>query len=196
MSKRRGSSPRFTTDEAKQIDPDLTWVVVQCKPMRDSKAAERLTDQGVEDVWTPEYRVMITRRGKKTEIVRRFFASYLFVGLGKDRNGEIAYGPIYDREFLLGALGNDGPTTFPASLLQHLADRLSGQDKDETDRGRRREAASKIELGAFYRATKGPFASFMAEVTAILECGTIRADVDIFGRKTPVEFEPEWLGAA
>jgi transcriptional antiterminator NusG len=163
--------------------------------MQDGKAAERLENAGV-DVWTPTYRVMITRRGKKTEITRRFFASYLFAGLGKDRNGEIAYAPIYDRDFLLGALGNDGPTTFPAGLLQHLADRLSGQDKDETERGRRREAAAKIELGAFYRATKGPFASFMAEVTAILECGTIRADVDIFGRMTPVEFEPEWLGAA
>ena len=195
MSKSRGSKPRFKTDEARLIDPDRTWVVVQCKPMRDGKAAERLEDAGV-DVWTPTYRAIIVRRGKKVEIVRRFFASYLFAGLGRDRNGEIAYGPIYDREFLLGALGEDGPTTFPADLLQLLADRLSGQDKDETERGRRREAAAKIELGTFYRATKGPFASFMAEVTAVLECGTIRADVDIFGRKTPVEFEPEWLGAA
>lgn len=195
MSKSRGSKPRFKTDEARQIDPDRTWVVVQCKPMRDGKAAERLEDAGV-DVWTPTYRATVVRRGVKREIVRRFFASYLFAGLGNDRNGEIAYGPIYDREFLLGALGKDGPTTFPPELLQHLADRLSGQDKDETERGRRREAAAKIELDTFYRATKGPFAGFMAEVRAVLECGTIRADVDIFGRKTPVEFEPEWLGAA
>lgn len=195
MSKSRGNRTRFKTDDAKWINPDLTWVVLRCKPSRDTKAVEQLEKAGV-DVWMPAYRAIQARRGKKVEVVRRFFSSYLFAGLGRDRNGEIAYAPIYDREFLLGALGENGPTHFPASLLQLLADRLSGQDRDETERGRRREAAARFELGAFYRATGGPFASFMAEVTAILDCGTIRADVDIFGRKTPVEFEPQWLGAA
>jgi transcriptional antiterminator NusG len=195
LSKSRGNRTRFRTDEARWINPDLTWVVLRCKPSRDTKAVEYLEKAGV-DVWMPAYRVMMVRRGKKVEHVRRFFASYLFAGLGKDRNGEVAYGPIYDREFLLGALGEKGPTHFPASLLQHLADRLSGQDKDETERGKRKEAAAKFEAGEFYRATGGPFNGFLAEVTAILECGTIKADVDIFGRKTPVEFEPRWLGAA
>jgi transcriptional antiterminator NusG len=175
VSKSRGNRTRFRTDEARWINPDLTWVVLRCKPSRDTKAVEYL---------------------EKAEHVRRFFASYLFAGLGRDRNGEVAYAPIYDREFLLGALGENGPTEFPASLLQHLADRLSGQDKDETERGKRKEAAAKFEAGEFYRATGGPFNGFLAEVTAILECGTIKADVDIFGRKTPVEFEPRWLGAA
>lgn len=195
MSRSRGNKARFQTQEARQINPDLKWFVMRCKPCRDTKAEQALREAGV-DVWLPSYRVTVTRRGRKLDVERRFFSSYLFAGIGKDANGEPNYAPLYDREFMFGPLGEKGPAEFPAGALQLIADRLSGQDRDETERGKRREAAARLEIGKFYKATHGPFASFMAEVTAVLDCGTIRADVDIFGRKTPVEFDPGWLKVA
>lgn len=195
MSKSRGNRTRFQTQEAHYIDPDRTWFVMRCKPSRDGKAAQALEEAGV-NVYLPSYKVTVVRRGRKIDVERRFFASYLFAGIGRDRNGDLDYAPLYDREFTFGPLGEDGPAIFPAGALQLIADRLAGQDRDETERGKRREAAARLEIGKFYQATNGPFASFMAEVTAVLDCGTIRADVDIFGRKTPVEFEPDWLKVA
>ena len=195
MSRSRGNRTRYHTEDARQIDQDRMWFVVQCKPCRDGKAAQALQDAGV-DVWLPSFKVTLIRRGRKTEVERRFFASYLFAGIGQDRNGEPNYAPLYEREFMFGPLGQDGPTEFPADVLQLLADRLSGQDRDETEKGRRREAAARLAIGKFYKATGGPFSSFMAEVTAVLDCGTIRADVDLFGRKTSVEFDPGWLEVA
>lgn len=196
MSAKRGNRYKTHYAEARVIDPDRIWFVVQTKPAQDLKAVEKLTEAGV-DVWLPVYQTIVTRRGKKREVTHRFFANYLFAGLARDARGHLPYRDILGCEHVLDILGRDehGPVSFPTGLLQTLADRLSGQSEDRTEKGRRKAEAAKFELGAFHKVIGGPFSSFMAEVVEVLDSGRVRADVEMFGRKTPVEFEPGDLAA-
>lgn len=195
MSTKRGNRVREQATEARVIDTERSWFVAQCKPSRDYKAEEDLRKAGV-DVWMPIYKAKIVRRGRKVDIQRRFFASYLFAGLEADFRGDLPFRAILDCEHVLDVLRSEaGPTPISTVLLQAIADRLAGQDRDETEKGRRKEAAARFELGAFHKVVGGPFSSFLAEISAVLDTGRIVADVEIFGRKTPVEFDPSDLAA-
>lgn len=189
MSKKRGNRWREKTDDVRFIDPERTWFVARILPARDAKAAQKLAEAGV-DVWMPIFRATITRRNKKVEVERRFFASYLFVGLAPNERGELPYRDVLDCEHVIGMLGNEKPAVFPVTVLQAVAERLAGQDRDETEAGRRKEAAARFDIGAFHKVIGGPFSTLLCEIVAVLDTGRIKADVDIFGRKTPVEFEP------
>ena len=59
--------------------------------------------------------------------------------------------------------------------------------RGETDRNRLEQ---RVQIGRQFRVTEGPFASFLAEVETLTHDDRVKALVNIFGRMTPVEFEP------
>lgn len=177
------------------IDQAKTWFVVQTGPARERRVVELLTREGV-DTWLPLERVIVVRRGRKCDLQQKIFASYIFAGL--DAGQMAARGPwaLFDCDHVLTVLGVDKPLPFPAEALQTLSDLLSGQGRDETEEGRRKAEAAKIQVGEIRRIVNGPFMSFFAEVEEVLTNGVVKAGVRIFGRITPCEFTPDQLEAA
>ncbi len=60
MSKKRGNRWREKTDDVRHINPDLSWFVARILPARDARAAQKMSEVGV-DVWMPIYRATIVR---------------------------------------------------------------------------------------------------------------------------------------
>jgi transcriptional antiterminator NusG len=195
MSRKRGSRKRRLTEEHRVIDQAKTWFVVQTGPTRERRVVELLTREGV-DTWLPMERVTIVRRNRKCDVQQRIFASYVFAGIDAammDRRGTAV---LFDCDHVLTVLGVDKPLPFPADALQTLSDLLSGMGRDETEEGRRKAEAAKIQVGDLKRIVNGPFMSFFAEVEEVLTNGVVKAGVRIFGRITPCEFTPDQLSAA
>lgn len=177
------------------IDQAKTWFVVHTAPAREARVCELLARDGVE-TWLPLERVTITRRGRIVDTAEKVFASYVFAGLSTDQMGGRGPWALRDCEHVLSLLGVDRPLPFPVEALQILADRVTGNDRDETDAGKRRAAAAQFQVGEMRRILNGPFATFFAEVEEVLGNGSIKAGVRLFGRMTPVEFDPKDLAAA
>ncbi len=177
------------------IDQGKTWFVVHTAPAREGRACELLARDGIE-TWQPLEKVTITRRGRVVETVEKVFASYVFAGLSPEQMTGRGPWALRDCECVLSLLGVDRPLPFPTDALQILADRVTGNDRDETDAGKRRAAAAQFQVGEMRRILNGPFATFFAEVEEVLGSGSIKAGVRLFGRMTPVEFNPEDLAAA
>ncbi|WP_238278535.1 MULTISPECIES: transcription termination/antitermination NusG family protein [Methylobacterium] len=169
----------------------------------DRHAEKALREDGL-DVWMPVYESTIIRRGRKVDCVLHLFPGYLFVGTSTEAgnpdsiSGQPAPKPdeadlrlMRRCQHVAAILGIDGPLRIPHGVMQAIADAFSGNVKSE-----RMQAASLYRVGETMRVADGPFASFYAMVTELLKTGHIQADVDIFGRPTPVRFEPHQLERA
>ena len=199
MSKRGTNGTRMRFEKRRVIDQTLIWFVLQAAPMSERKAEEELRADGA-DVWVPRFYEVTVRRNRKVEGIHEFFPRYLFAGVpaievprenGKVERRPVTLAPLYRCDHITDVLGADAPLAIPAPVLQVLADRMTGNVKSE-----RLAAAAAFRVGEMRTVVKGPFASFMAEITELLANGRIMGDVSIFGRATPVEFEPSYLGAA
>jgi transcription antitermination factor NusG len=137
-------------------------------------------------VWVPRFYEVTVRRHRKVEGIHEFFPRYLFAGIAQRSQA----GRLFRCEHVTDVLGADAPLAIPAAVLQVLADRMTGNVKSE-----RLAAAAAFRVGEMRTVKDGPFASFLAEITELLANGRIKGDVHIFGRKTPVEFEPGYLEA-
>lgn len=191
MGKKRGTNGPRIKGEHVTIDQSLTWYVVHTLPLHEAAAAEEFQKLAME-CWLPRYRVTVVRRGRKVDTQAIFFASYLFVGLDRERHAARWTEPLFDSRHVIDVLGRREPLAISGKVLQALADRIAGVD--ETDCAKRRKDAAMLEIGEMRRVLSGPFMSFFAEVEEVLSNGVVKAGVSIFGRHTPVEFTPDQLG--
>lgn len=97
--------------------------------------------------------------------------------------------------------GHDGPLRIPGAVVETvLADEFNSV-YDETAAGKRAKGESeranlerRFPLGSSMLVAEGPFAGFMAEVDELTHDDRIKALVDLFGRMTPIVFDPGHLG--
>lgn len=187
-------APRRVIDLARRWYVAATWGVgtPYDEAEADRRADEALREAGL-DVWMATYGATVARRGRKMDVNLHFFPGYLFVGLCGETDA------AHDRDMqtlrrckhVSAVLGIDEPLALPAPLVQAIADAFTGDVKSE-----RLQGAALYRIGEMMRVTSGPFASFYAQVTELLTSGHVRADVQIFGRSTPVHFEPDQLARA
>ena len=197
MSKTRGRRNHIRVSERRIIDPQRAWYVAATwgvdtsfdESAADRKAEEALRDAGL-DVWMPIYEETIARRGKKIDAVLHFFPGYLFVGLSTASEDDHDHDMQALRRcrYTAAILGVDKPLRINVELMQVIADAFTGNVKSE-----RLQAAALYRVGEMARVATGPFASFYAVVVELLQSGHVKADVQIFGRATPVQFEPGQL---
>ncbi|MCP1550688.1 MULTISPECIES: transcription termination/antitermination protein NusG [Methylorubrum] len=213
MSRSRGKRQHIRFGERRIIDPARAWFVAatwdigaptyeaQGEPDRQAEAA--LREVGL-DVWMPVYESTIVRRGRKIDTVLHLFPGYLFVGVGTvpgERDAKTGQAILKADEddlhrlrrcqAVAAILGVEKPLRIPHGVMQAIADAFSGDVKSE-----RMQAAALYRVGETMRVADGPFASFYAMVTELLQSGHILAEVSIFGRATPVQFEPHQLAPA
>lgn len=190
MSRKRGNDPQMRLEARRVVDPARAWFVLQVVTASEERCEERLAAAKV-DVWIPRFHAVTVRRGRKVEDVFPFFPGYLFAGLDREIHARRWTATLRDTPHVLDILGVDGPLEMPAAWVQALADRVTGNTRTE-----KLSAAALFRIDEMRPVIHGPFLGFMATVREILATGRIKADVAIFGRETPVEFDPAWLGAA
>ena len=173
--------------ERRVIDTGRAWFVVRTIPNGEQRARVALHLKGF-DTWLPKFHERVVRRGTVQIRERHLFVRYLFVGLDPD---DLAFGFVREADGVHSVLGSPGPVRVPGELVQRVADRLTGGKAPQIIR-----PEVLLEIGQLARVKEGPFASFMARVVELLSNGRVKATVDIFGRHTPVEFDPEELLAA
>lgn len=201
MSRSRGKRQHIRFGERRVIDPARAWYVAatwdigaptyEAQGEADRQAEKALREAGL-DVWMPVYESTIVRRGRKIDTVLHLFPGYLFVGLrtaGDEHDTDMQ--GLQRCRGITAVLGQPKPLRIPHGVMQAIADAFSGDVKSE-----RMQAAALYRVGEMMRVADGPFASFYAQVTELLQSGHILAEVAIFGRATPVQFEPHQLARA
>lgn len=186
MSRKRGNDPQMRLEQRRVIDSNRTWFVAQVAGQSEAKAEDALLKAKV-DVWVPRFTAVTVRRRRKVEGQHEFFPGYLFAGLENGTGTDV----LFRCEHVAAVLGRDKPLPIYPAVLQVIADRMTGNVRAE-----RLAAAAAFRIGEMRPVVQGPFQTFMAEITDFLLNGRIKGDVEVFGRKTPVEFDPTWLGAA
>lgn len=186
------------------IDETLSWYVVRTAPQQEAKAAENIRLAGF-NVYFPRRRVELQHKRTKTFLVkeRPLMFGYLFVGLPK----VAPFGFVRACDGVECFLGVDGrPARVNAGAIQSLLDDEINMKHDDTRAARihrKEEATSKkatvkmqFPTGESICVLEGPFASLHGIVEEVTSQGYIKALVGIFGRMTPVEFEPSQVMVA
>lgn len=161
-----------------------------------------LMDAGFEP-YLPRLRLERRHHRLKKIIVKSLpmFTGYAFVDVG---DGQIRWRDLVDCDGVAGVLGYDGTPmpvatesveairaaeiamVFDDTREARIARGQEGKNKRETARKRYRQ-------GMVVRPTKGPFEGFNGFVEDVTGQGLIKVAIEIFGRATPVEFDPSQL---
>lgn len=181
-----------------EINRGLAWYCLWTAVRAERRVEAALRDAGLA-TYLPVEVVKAVKRGKVVEDERLAIGRYLFVGLHGAWPQWDAVHEALESSFswMLGvpALGRvlksgDGTALrVPTGALQRLADGLSlfGEVGEEVP--------ARMRAGAACRAVGGPFAGFRGVVESSDDY-RVRALLDVFGRKTPVEFSSGQLEAA
>jgi transcription antitermination factor NusG len=187
------------------------WYLVWTRPRGEAKAAEGLAEAGCQVFWPHFERVI--RRKNKPEIRNLIstFPRYLFAsGLPKLAQRLTVVGPdgktgvtidgrpiedIREIEGVVAVIRNErGWCPVPRSDIEKIA-KMHG-DHAQPVSSNQRKPRPVITPGERVLIIEGPFASFYATVIESVGMETARVLIDIFGRKTPAEFDLAQIAAA
>jgi transcriptional antiterminator NusG len=189
------------------IDKDKHWYVVRTNVKCEEKASANIREAGYE-VYFPRRRVEVKNRRTHTYATREspLMPRYLFVGLPQtDRNFFKVRG-CYGVECILGVDGR--PARISADHVEaiYLAEidmqfddtRAARLHRKEEARSKKAKTESEFSPGrSIFVTEKGnPFVTFGGVVDEVTNAGRVITLIDIFGRMTPVEFEPRQLTPA
>lgn len=181
-----------------EIDRGLAWYCLWTAALAERRVETALRDAGLA-TYAPVETVRTVKRGRVVEDERLAVGRYVFVGLhGAQPQWDAVHEALERRcHWTIGipAFGRvlksrDGVALrVPASALQKLADGLSLADEGN------HAARTRLAAGGACKAVSGVFAGFLGVVQSSDDY-RVRALLDVFGRKTAVEFSPEQLEAA
>lgn len=185
--------PRRLPMPKAEIDHALTWCVCFCYGRRESRIRDRLTEAGI-TTYLPMEAFERIARGRRCEVHRPALSGYVFVGLNAARPDYFAveqamgggWGLPADGRLLRNAKGE--PLKVPPVALERLAEALHVPELLDIPRAR-------FTAGSLVMVRKGPWEAFLGEVERSDDY-RVRVLLQIFGRKTAVEFEPGQLEAA
>ncbi|SFJ54739.1 Transcription antitermination factor NusG [Phyllobacterium sp. CL33Tsu] len=186
------------------IDTDKHWYVVRTTVKGEEKACVNIRKAGF-DTYFPRRRVEVQHRRTKTYVVKEqpLMPRYLFVGFAP-RN--VNFYAVRESDGVECILGVDGrPILIPSKDVEKifLAEVDLKFDDTKAARIHRKEEAKTEKETTLMRYPAGasvfvtdlvsPFATFGGIVDEVTKAGRIIALIDLFGRLTPVEFEPRQL---
>jgi transcriptional antiterminator NusG len=162
------------------------WFILLTEPQREVTAIAGLVARRIKAYGPVEHR-RVVRRGRKLEIEAPLFPGYVFARMteGVDDFG-LPKRVAGVRDYLRF---NGVPCAIPLPLIEAIEQR----ENLELERFQRRQDAASFAVGENVRVAEGPFARFAAEVFKLDPKGRIEVLVNIFGRKTKVQFDAEQL---
>ena len=165
------------------------WYIIQTYSGFEQKVAETLKDfikskqlnEKIEEVLVPLHEVTEVKRGKRVQIKKKYFPSYVLVKM--EMNKEF-YHMINNIQKVTGFLGTKGnPIPVPAKEV----DKIMGRIKEGTLAP---QTLVTFDIGEQVRVCEGPFASFSGLVEEIdEEKSRLKVSVSIFGRPTPIDLD-------
>ncbi|MFU0504026.1 transcription termination/antitermination protein NusG [Pseudaminobacter sp. NGMCC 1.201702] len=181
---------------------DLRWFAVRVRGgMADPVFAE-LQDAGY-DVYLPRRRYDRYNRRMRvmSERSEPLLPGYLFVAHPRRGGQPDDWSEVRGVNGVVGPLSSTvAPLVIPAAVIEAIitAEFESAYDetaaakraRGDTDRSRLEQ---RFKPGRQFVVSDGPFASFLAEADSITHDERVKTLVEIFGRMTPVVFEPEQL---
>jgi transcriptional antiterminator NusG len=189
---------------------DKRWFVLRVRAGMEDGIFAELGAKGY-DVYLPRRRYDKENRRMRVIVERTapLLPGYLFlVHPRKDRPADDwreVVGDPHDPDIgiagVLGPLkGHDGPLRVPASVIEIIIEEEFASVYDETKGGKRARGETdrdklerRFQVGRQFSVKDGPFSGFLAEVEKLTHDDRVKALVNIFGRMTPVEFEPDQL---
>lgn len=181
------------------------WFVLRVRAGQEDAIFADLTDKGY-DVYLPRRRYDQQNRRMRVWVERNVPAlpGYLFLVHPRKGGTVDDWSEVSGINGVVGPLnGHDGPLRIPSAVIETVLADEFGSVYDETAAGRRARGESErarlerqFPAGGKFPVTEGPFAGFMAQVDELTHDDRIKALVDIFGRMTPITFDPQHLGEA
>ena len=175
------------------------WYAIEIKPKGEDKAERDLRNAGF-SVYAPVARFERWNKRKKVNVERsvRLMPRYMFISAR--HIGEL-WRAVHSSRLVSRVLGANGlPSRLNHSETAALEAVMKAEQDYEFDttsaarirrgeigKSARETARIKFPVGSHVRITKGPLASFTAEVTTVNGRGKLEALVSIFGRTSPVE---------
>ena len=165
------------------------WFIVQTFSGFEQKVAETLKDsikkkelsEQIDDVLVPMHEVTEVKRGKRVQIKKKYFPSYILVKMEMNKD---LYHMIKNIQKVTGFLGTTGN---PTPVSEKEIDKIMGSIKEGTLAPKNEIT---FDIGEQVKVCEGPFASFSGLVEEVdEEKSKLKVSVSIFGRPTPIELE-------
>ena len=167
----------------------INWYIVQTFSGFEQKVAETLKDtikakelsEKITEVLVPIHEVTEVKRGKRVQVKRNYFPSYVLVKMEMSKD---LYHMIKNIQKVTGFLGTTGN---PAPVSDKEIDKILGNIKEGSLVP---EPKLSFDVGEQVKVSEGPFASFTGLVEEVdEEKSRLKVSVSIFGRPTPIDLE-------
>ncbi|MGN6549738.1 MAG: transcription termination/antitermination protein NusG [Pararhizobium sp.] len=182
--------------------PEKRWFAVRVKGGTGDAVFAELREAGY-DVYQPRRRFdRFNRRLNVTvEWSEPLLPGYMFVVHPRADAPIDDWTEVRAIKDVVGPLGSDnGPLRIPPAVIEAIITAEFESAYDETRAAKRARGESERQglerrfvSGRKFLINDGPFASFLAQAEAVTHDERVKALVDIFGRMTPVVFDPEKL---
>jgi transcription termination/antitermination protein NusG len=175
--------------EAARQDEEFRWYIVHTYSGFEERVKETLRQRAdalgmVEDfgeIRIPTETVVELKGGKKRETQRKFFPGYILVQM---RMSDAAWHVVRNTPKVTGFVGTGKK---PTPLTQEEVDQILEQVVSAKEKPKPKYV---FEKGEPVKIIDGPFSNFSGVVEEVnLDRNTLKVNVTIFGRQTPVELE-------
>ncbi len=175
-------------DVGERASMAMKWYIVHTYAGHENKARltllERIKSSGLTEkfgqVLIPTESIVEVVKGKKRNVTKKFFPSYMFVQM---ELGEDTFHLVKNTAKVTGFLGGTNPTPVKESEIFAVSQQM-------TEGAAKPRQRIVFEEGDTVRVTEGPFANFSGTVEDVKqEKQKVRVLVSIFGRATPVELD-------
>jgi transcriptional antiterminator NusG len=165
------------------------WYIVHAYTNFERKVADAIKERAktsglshlIDEVVVPTEEVVEVKRGRKSQVERKFLPGYVLVKMEMTDAGFVM---IKNTPKVTGFLGADNR---PMPISEDEAMRILNQVKEGVERPK---PSITFEIGEQVKVADGPFASFQGHVEEVdEERSRLKVAVSIFGRPTPVELE-------
>jgi transcription termination/antitermination protein NusG len=166
------------------------WYVIHAYSNQEHRVVEQLKEQiklhGYEDYFgeirVPTEDVVEIRDGKKRKTERKFFPGYVLIEM--EMNDE-TFSMVRHSPRVLGFIGGNKADSRPAPLTDREVSRIIQQVEDSETAPRPKVL---YVIGEELRIIEGPFVDFTGAISEVnYEKSSVKLNVSIFGRSTPVE---------
>ena len=138
----------------------------------------------VEKIILPLEKIFRMRKGKKISVEKNMYPGYLLVESKKSYLSAEAIDKITHQNMVLSFLGGVRPTPLTKREKENILERLGHISKIGI------EILEPFLIGESVTIVDGPFTTFTGDVVRVSERKqTLKLDVKIFGRSTPVELK-------
>lgn len=175
---------RMAQKDVAGFDARARWIVGTCRSGMEQSIGDELKEQKI-GTWCPleHYRTRPRRGLKPVDIYKPFFRGYLFVQVVPCHE---AFAGVLCASRLNSLMGRDGePFLMPPRLMDALMLSVQKDDLKQDD-----EKPLPVHKGDRIVIRSGPFVDFQTTVRKVIgERWKLQAEVNIFGRMTPIELD-------